>query len=94
MRQMIGSFILGVIAIVASILAVALHWPWSWWVWVLLGVPCVISGILMIRHGRKQSELPSTGSGKSVVTASGDRSVALNNNLGIISTGDDTTVER
>lgn len=91
---MIGTFILAVVAIVASILAVALHWPWSWWVWVLVGAPCVLGGILMIWRERKPSESQPTDSEKSVATALGDRSVAVNNNSGIISTGDNTTIER
>jgi hypothetical protein len=93
-RQMVGSFILGIVAIVASILAVALHWPWSWWVWVVVVAPCVVGGILMIWRDRKSPELQRNGSEKNVATASGDRSVALNNNFGIVSTGDDVTIER
>jgi hypothetical protein len=94
MRQMIGTFILGVASLLASIFAVALHWPWTWWVWVLLGVLCMISGILIIWRDGNSSELPSAGAGKEAVTASGDRSVVLNTNYGIVSTGDDTTIDR
>lgn len=91
---MAGTFILGAIAIVVSILAVALHWPWSWWVWVVVSAPCVVGGVLMIWRDQKPSELQPTGSEKNVATASGHRSVAVNTNLGIVSTGDDTTIER
>lgn len=94
MRQMVGSFILGVVAIVASILAIALRWPWSWWVWVVVGAPCAAGGILMIWHDRKTPELQRAGPEKNVVTASGDRSVALHNNFGIVSTGDDVIIEQ
>jgi hypothetical protein len=93
-RQMVGTFILSVAAILASIFAVALRWPWSWWAWVLIGVPCIIGGILMICRDRKSRELQPTASAKEVTTASGDRSVALNANYGIVSTGDNTTIER
>ena len=93
-RQMVGTFILGAVAILASIFAVALHWPWPWWAWVLVGAPCVIGGILMLWRERKPPELQATGSDKKAATASGDRSVALDTNFGIISTGDDTTIER
>lgn len=91
---MVGTFILGILAILASVFAVALRWPWPWWAWVLIGVPCVIGGILMICCDRKPQELQSAGSEKEVATASGDRSVALNANYGIVSTGDNTTIER
>ncbi len=94
MRQMIGSFILGVVAITVAVLAVALQWPWPWWAWIVIGVPCVIGGILMIWRDRKSHGLQESRSGKNVVTASGARSVALNNNSGIVSTGDNTTIER
>lgn len=91
---MVGTFILGAVAVVVSILAVALHWPWSWWVWIVVGAPCVVGGILMIWRDKKPPELQPTGSEKNVTTASGDRSVAVNTNFGIVSTGDDTTIER
>lgn len=92
-RQMIGSFILGVVAIAVAILAVALQWPWPWWAWTLVVVPCVIGGILMISRHQKSSGLRSE-SDKNVAIALGDRSVALNKNSGIVSTGDNTTIER
>ena len=91
---MMGTFILGAVAILASIFAVALRWPWPWWAWVLVGAPCVISGILMIWRDRKPHGLHSVGSEKEGATASGERSVALNTNYGIVSTGDNTTIER
>jgi hypothetical protein len=93
-RQMIGTLLLGVVGIVASILAIALDWPWPWWVWVLLGASCAIGGILMLWRDRKPSEFQTSGSKKNVAVASARRSVAVNNNPGIISTGDDTTIER
>jgi len=93
-RQMIGTFVLGVVAIVASILAVALRWPWPWWVLVLVGALCVTGGTLMIWRERKLSQVQSSGSAKSVATARGERSVAVNKNVGIISTGDNTTIDR
>ena len=91
---MIGTFILGAVAILASIFAVALRWPWPWWAWVLVAAPCVIGGILMIWRDRTPHGQHSAGSEKEGVTASGDRSVALNANYGIVATGDDTTIER
>lgn len=94
MRQMVGTFILGLVAILASVFAVALHWPWHWWVWIVVGVPCAVGGILMVWRDRKSPELQSTDSEKNVAIASGDRSVALNTNFGIVATGDDTIIER
>ena len=47
----------------------------------------------MIWRDGKSSELQSDAD-KGATTASGDRSVALNTNYGIVSTGDDTTIER
>jgi membrane protein implicated in regulation of membrane protease activity len=91
---MVGTYVLGAVAILVSIFAVALHWPWPWWVWVLISAPCVVSGILMIWRDGKSSELRSPDTEKGSVTAAGDRSVALNTNYGIVSTGDDTTIER
>ena len=94
MRQMIGTVIFAVAAIVVAVLAVALHWPWSWWVWILIAVPCAVAGVLMLWPEQKSPESQSAGSGKTVVTAKGKRSVAVNKNSGIISTGDDATIER
>lgn len=93
MRQMIGTFIVGVVAIVASILAIALHWPWPWWAWVVIILPCLIGGILMILRERERFESRPPGS-QDAVTASGERSVIVNTNTGIVATGDDTTIER
>jgi membrane protein implicated in regulation of membrane protease activity len=92
--RQIGAFILAVIAIVATILAVALKWPWPWWAWVLLGTPCVIGGVLMIWRERKPSESHSARAKKNIARASGERSIAVNRNSGIIATGDNTTIER
>jgi hypothetical protein len=92
-RQMIGTFILGVVAILVSIFAVALHWPWPWWAWLSVLTPCVIGGILMMWRSQKSHKLRPSGSERNIATASGNRSIALNNNSGIVSTGDDTTVE-
>ena len=94
MRQKVGALALGLVGILASIFAVALHWPWPWWAWVLVSALCVIGGILTIWRDGKSNELQSAAAGKEAANASGDRSVALNTNYGIVSTGDDTTIER
>jgi hypothetical protein len=91
---MVGTFIIGAVAVLASIFAVALRWPWPWWAWVVVGALCIIGGILMIWRDRKPRKLQSAGSGKEGATASGDRSVALSTNYGIVSTGDNTTIEQ
>ena len=68
MRQIVGTFILGAVAILASMLTSALHWPWPWWVLGLIGALCLVAGILMTWRDRKRlQEIRSTGDRKSVV---------------------------
>lgn len=94
MRQMLGTFLLGIAGIAATVFAIAADWPWRWWAWAAVAVPSLIGGVLMIWRDRKPDRSASPRSGDGGVTASGERSVALETNLGIVSTGDDATIER
>jgi MFS family permease len=54
MSANVGAYMLGVAAIVTAIVAAALHWPWPWWVFVIIGGACIIAGVLMTRRTQKQ----------------------------------------
>jgi MFS family permease len=52
-RASLGAFLIGFVAIVATILAAALHWPWPWWAFAIIGILSLIAGVFMLRPEQK-----------------------------------------
>jgi MFS family permease len=53
MRASLGAFLIGFVAILATILAAALRWPWPWWAFAIIGILSLIAGVFMLKREQK-----------------------------------------